>query len=98
MRQNELHREDPTIPLVPPPTAFTHFMRAYGLWALAMFTSLVSLGLQFLLPSPVALGQVFMVAYSVGSIFFISAVQYNLGDVRVSEPETVQKKVWSRAV
>jgi hypothetical protein len=30
MRQIELHRTDPTIPLVPPPHPITRFLRSYG--------------------------------------------------------------------
>jgi hypothetical protein len=30
MRQIELHRIDPTIPLVPPPHPFTRFLKTYG--------------------------------------------------------------------
>lgn len=82
MRQNEQHREDPTIPLMPPPTAFTHFMRAYGFYLLGVFAGLVNVGLQFLLPPPVSLGQVVTIAYSVGCIVFISALQYDLASLK----------------
>jgi hypothetical protein len=37
MRQTELHRVDPTVPLVPPPHPITSFIKHYGIygWCLA---------------------------------------------------------------
>jgi hypothetical protein len=81
MRQIELHRADPTVPLVPPPHPITRFLKSYGIygWCIAWTTYDAFLLVRDLgKPTPVTreavalivvdmIGIVLMIAFGVGT-------------------------------
>jgi len=69
MRQIELHRVNPTVPLVPPPHPVTQFFKVYGA---PIFSIILNTG--FLIhdlrqTGPITRGQVFSIALDTGAIF-----------------------------
>jgi hypothetical protein len=71
MRQIELHRADPSIPVVPPLNPITLFLKN---WGILIFNVLFNIGVlinQLLKTGPITRGQVFLIALSLSSLAFI---------------------------
>jgi len=72
MRQIALHRDDPTIPLVPPPHSFTHFFKTYWFYLAFVTYNLASLIWTMRQTTPVTRGVVFdIVTYTFGIVLMI---------------------------
>lgn len=70
MRQIELHRADPSIPMVPPPSPITLFLKN---WGILVFNVLFNIGVlinQLLKTGPITRGEVFLIALSMSSLAF----------------------------
>jgi hypothetical protein len=70
MRQIEAHREDPTVPLKPPPSPFWAWSRKYSSFFL-MLIPLLDLYQHSRQNTPVTVGLVIDIAFQVGMILFL---------------------------
>ena len=69
MRQIELHREDPLVPLVPPPHPITRFLKRYGFVIINVCLNLGFLIQEMLRTGPITRSQVFSIALFTAFLF-----------------------------
>jgi hypothetical protein len=71
MRLIEMHRTDPTVPLVPPPHRVTRFLKQYALSITAFGLNIGSLISEMFQKGPLTRLQVFSIALSTGALLFL---------------------------
>jgi hypothetical protein len=70
MRQIELHRGDPSVPITPPPHAVTQFLKRHGFPLLGIGISAFYLVHDLRAAGPVTRGDVFSIALNTSVIFY----------------------------
>src|ERR1700733_13264287 len=63
MRQIELHREDPSVPLIPPPHPFTKFLKTHGIFVINFILNIWFLIDDLRQTGPITRFQVFGIAF-----------------------------------
>jgi hypothetical protein len=70
MRQIELHRADPSVPLIPPPHPTTRFFKRHGPPIMNIGMGIVFLVQELRQTGPITRGQVFLIAFYTASLYF----------------------------
>jgi hypothetical protein len=75
MRQIELHREDPSVPLIPPPHPATQFFNRNAPVILGVAVNLATLIFQLLQTGAITRGQVFSISMSTVGVAYLLLLQ-----------------------
>ena len=75
MRQIELHREDPSVPLIPPPHPATRFIQRNGIFIVSVIVEVWLLTHLLLQTGPITRGHVFNIALATAALAYILLMQ-----------------------